>query len=39
MKLDYVMKSAVSSEDMELINAQAKTPLETEQVYAFAVRL
>ena len=39
MKLDYVMKSAVSSEDMELINTQAKTPLETEQVYAFAVRL
>lgn len=31
--------AAVSAEDMPLINALAKTPMEAEQVYTFAVRL
>ena len=39
LKAASVEKQAVTDEDMALINSQAKTPMELEQIYTFAVRL
>lgn len=39
LKAAGVEKQAVTDEDMALINSQAKTPLDPEQIYTFAVRL
>lgn len=39
MRVDFIVKSAMSGDDLDLINGQAKTPLEPEQIYTFAVRL
>ncbi len=39
MKITGPEKQVIAEDDLALINAQAKTPLEPDQIYTFAVRL
>lgn len=39
MKTTGLEKQVIAEDDLALINAQAKTPLERDQIYTFAVRL